>query len=127
MANVKPPAGLETRGRALWRDVMSAYQLDPAEAAMLHELARNLDECDALVALLAGQPLVVTGSRGQPRPHPLLAELREHRKASERLAAALALPAGGESVGRRRSSQQKAAVDTRWRRARTAAARSGSA
>jgi acetoin:2,6-dichlorophenolindophenol oxidoreductase subunit beta len=30
---------------------MAPYQLDPAETAMLHELARNLDEIDALAAL----------------------------------------------------------------------------
>jgi hypothetical protein len=108
----------------LWRSITAAYELDPAETAMLHELARNLDEIDALVAALAGQPVVVEGSQGQPRPNPILAELREHRKLSERLAAALALPvAGFESVGRRRSPQQHSAIDTRWRRVRAAEAR----
>lgn len=77
-----------------------------------------------MVALLAGQPMIVEGSTGQPKAHPLLAELREHRKLSERLAAALALPVGGESVGRRRSAQAKSAVDTRWRRAGVVKARS---
>jgi hypothetical protein len=123
----QPPAGLKTRGRSLWRSIMAVYQLDPAETELLHELCRNLDEIDALVAALADQPVVVEGSQGQPRPNPLLAELRAHRTLSERLAAALALPVGGEVVGRRRSSSAKAAVNTRWRRVRAAEARTGSA
>jgi hypothetical protein len=44
-----------------------ARACDPAETAMLYELARNLDEIDALVTLLADQLLIVTGSTGHPR------------------------------------------------------------
>ncbi len=105
---------------------MAVYQLDPAETAILHELARNLDEIDALVVALAGQPAMVEGSQGHPRPNPLLAELREHRKLSERLASALALPVEGvELVGRRRSAQQRSVIEERWRRVRVAEAREG--
>jgi hypothetical protein len=71
---------------------------------MLHELARNLDEIDALSALRSDQPMIVTGSTGQPKANPLSAELREHRELSERLAQAWAFPiAGAETVGHRRS------------------------
>ena len=86
---------------------------------MLHELARNLDEIDALVTLLADQLLIVTGSTGQPKAHPLRAKLREHRKLGERLAAALTLPVGAETIGRWRSPQQRATVNMRWHRLRT--------
>lgn len=120
----RPPAGLGKRGRAVWRDISASYVLDPAEVSLLTELCRTLDEIDRLSAALAGVELVVTGSTGQPRPHPLLDELREHRKVADKLAASLALPVEGEQAGRRRSAQAKQAVNQRWRRAGLAAVRS---
>ncbi|CAM3108588.1 hypothetical protein BST27_18575 [Mycobacterium intermedium] len=115
----RPPAGLQIRGKALWRDVVSTYVLDPAELALLVELCCTVDEIDRLTCALSAQEMVVTGSTGQPKANPLLAELREHRKVSERLAAALALPIPGESAGRRRSRQAKSAAQTRWNRAKS--------
>jgi len=126
-ARKRPPVGLGKRGRAMWADITETYRLDPAEVALLVELCRSIDEIDALSAALAEGPLMVTGSTGQPRPNPLLDQLREHRKVADRLAAALALPIEGESVGRRRSATAKQAVNTRWRRAGLAAARSAAA
>lgn len=106
---------LKARGRALWRNVMGKYVLDPAETALLHELCRTADELDALTAAMADQSPVVEGSQGQPRAHPLLAEIRQHRRVAENLAVALALPVDGESIGRRRSANAKAAAHARWR------------
>jgi hypothetical protein len=114
---VTPPKDLGARGRALWSAVASGYGLDPAEMEILHELARSVDEIEALAAALATVDPIVTGSTGQPRVHPIYAELRNHRKVADRLAAALALPIEGEQFGRRRSPQAKAAVNTRWQRA----------
>jgi hypothetical protein len=117
-ASSRPPAGLGARGRSLWRDVTGKYRLDPAETVLLIELARTMDEIDRLTSALDGEPLVVSGLGGTPKAHPLLAEIRDHRKLSERLAAALALPLPGEQAGRRRSPQAKSAANTRWNRAR---------
>ncbi len=89
----RPPAGLGRRGRALWRDVMAAYHLDPAEAVVLEHAAGTLDLVAGLQAELAGlEDLVVTGSRGQPLPHPVIAELRRQRLALAQLLRALRLP-----------------------------------
>jgi hypothetical protein len=119
----KPPAGLKVRGRALWRDIQAEYRLNPAETATLGALARTLDEIAALEAALVGQPFVVEGSQGQPVPNKLLAELRAHRGLADKLGISLALPAPGEHTGQRRSGQQKAAVNTRWNRAKLTEAR----
>ena len=108
-----PPKELKKRGKALWRSVIQVYKLDPAEYAILHEMASILDEIDRLSTILADSEPVVKGHAGQPRPHPLIGEIREHRKLVDKLAGALALPQPGESFGRRRSSQQKA--DTQWK------------
>src|SRR5690348_11166354 len=113
MTQSKPPRapnGLKVRGRALFREVMAIYALDPGETVLLRELCRTVDCIDAIEVQLARDGLIVMGSRGQlPKPHPLLPELREAQKLASRLVAELALPMPGEQVGRRRSPQQKAA------------------
>lgn len=113
----RAPNGLKARGKALFRQVMSIYVLDPAETVLLVEACKTLDRIDAMEAELSRDGLTVAGGRGQlPRPHPLLPELRETQKLASRLVAELALPLPGEQVGRRRSPQQKAAAGARWGR-----------
>jgi hypothetical protein len=118
MTAPKPPPGLKSRGRALWRDVQADYRLNPAEAATLGALARTHDEIADLEAALADAPVIVSGSKGQPVPNKLFAELRAHRALADKLQISLALPAPGEQTGQRRSGQQKAAAETRWRKTR---------
>ena len=118
MTSPKPPPGLKTRGRALWRDVQAAYKLNPSENVTLGALARTLDEIADLEAELAVAPLIVEGSKGQPMPNRLLGEIRSHRALADKLQISLALPAPGEQTGQRRSGQQKAAAETRWSRAK---------
>jgi hypothetical protein len=47
--------------------------------ALTEQAARVLAEIHGLEAALDGAELVVTGSTGQPKGNPLLAELRAHR------------------------------------------------
>ncbi len=68
---------------------------------------------------LAEMGAIVSGSQGQPRVNPLLAALVAHRKLCDQLCVALALPAEGEAVGRRRSAQGKLAADSRWRKTKS--------
>ena len=102
---------------AIWESISKQYVLNPGEYAILTALARTVDELERLEADMADQPTTVTGSQKQPRPHPLLGEIREHRKLVDKLANALAIPVSGEQVGRRRGAQQAAAIATRNRRA----------
>lgn len=123
MTAPKPPPGLKSRGRALWREVQAAYRLNPAETQTLGALARTLDEIADLEVALADAPLIVSGSKGQPMPNRLFAELRAHRNLADKLQISLALPAPGEQTGQRRSGQAKAAAETRWRKTRLAEVR----
>lgn len=93
MSDLKPPTGLKAAGRRLWTEVTGPYVLTPAELAMLEQACRTADELDRLERAVRALPdLTTTGSTGQLRPHPLLAELRAHRQLLERLTAALNLP-----------------------------------
>ncbi|MGA7055363.1 MAG: hypothetical protein WBZ37_29700 [Mycobacterium sp.] len=117
---ITAPSDLKTRGKGLWRGVIGTYVLNAAESAILHELCRTDDELDVLAAAMADQEPVVAGSQGQPRPNPLLAEIRQHRRVAEALVVGLALPVDGETVGRPRSVNATAAAHARWRQGKGA-------
>ncbi len=87
----KAPPGLAARGRRLWTDTTRDYDLRRDEEALLLELARTLDMIDTLEAALSRAPLLVEGTAGQPRPNPLLGEVRQHRLAAVQLFRSLGL------------------------------------
>jgi hypothetical protein len=76
----RAPTGLGARGRALWREVQRDFVLDAVEVELLHQLCATADRCDAIAAELKDQPLMTSGSVGQPRVNPLLGALREEEK-----------------------------------------------
>jgi hypothetical protein len=97
--------------------VVGKYMLTPAEVEMLGQAARTADELDRLErAVRALSELVVSGSTGQPKVHPLLEEVRRHRLLLERLTGALNLPDQDEEVGSRAGSRHaRKAAEGRWR------------
>jgi hypothetical protein len=115
--DVRPPTGLKAPGRRLWTAVAGLYVLTPAEVAMLGEACRTADELDRLERAVRALPdLVTTGSAGQLKPHPLLAEVRAHRTLLERLTTALNLPDDDQEVGLRAGSRHaRTAARGRWR------------
>ncbi|VAZ75529.1 hypothetical protein LAUMK4_02518 [Mycobacterium persicum] len=108
------PAGLQARGRALWRAVHESFELDPVESTVLAELCRCVDRIDGIEAELTGQPLTVSGSAGQPRVHPLLGALREHQKLADRLAVSLGVSMPDAAGSGRPSGHQRKAAKRRW-------------
>ena len=94
----RPPTGLRTSGRALWRAVLSDYELDEHETALLREACRTVDSIDALQVVLDLDGVMSESSQGI-RTHPALAELRQQRVTFARLLTALRIPQG-EADGR---------------------------
>jgi hypothetical protein len=97
----KPPNGLAKPGRALWREIQGVYVLDPAEEQILLQMCRLTDTLARLETELAGAETTVSGSRGQPVGHPLLAEVRLTSLALGRLSKQLALPQPKTASARR--------------------------
>jgi hypothetical protein len=112
MAAPKAPAGLDARGRRLWRDVLSGYPElaeKPAELVLLEEACRGADRLERLDEILRGDAEVWTRIR-LPRDgdedHPLtliidgaLSEARQQQNQLKQLVAALRLP--DEQTGKR--------------------------
>jgi hypothetical protein len=114
-ARKRPPRALEAAGRKLWRAVLGAYELRPDELIVLETACSCADLVAKLEAAMAGQPLVVKGSMGQEREHPLLSEQRQQRALLNRSLAQLRLPdvdgvdrgASARSVAARRAAQSR--------------------
>jgi P27 family predicted phage terminase small subunit len=80
-----PPSHLKRGGRELWRRVNSEYELTSHFLVLLRLACEALDRCDQARAAVDSAGLIVAGSEGQPRPHPLLAVERDGRLATARL------------------------------------------
>jgi hypothetical protein len=120
---VRAPAGLGKRGRALWRTVLEDWDLEAPERNLLHEAARTLDEIDAMLARIEADGWLATGSTGQPVAHPLVAAVRSHRATLAALLQRLNLPADAaepaappeQAPADPVTSKARRAADARWR------------
>ena len=117
--DLRPPSGLKGPGKRLWASVAEKYVLTAAEVEMLGQACRTADELDRLERAVRALPeLTTTGSTGQLKPHPLLAEVRAHRTLLERLTTALSLPDEDEEVGLRPGQKHgQRAIRARWKEA----------
>lgn len=114
----RAPAGLGHRGRRLWREVTDSYELSISELEVLTLAARCLDRIQGIEDVLKDEPATVEGSKGQPRAHPLCAELRSEVILAAKLLAQLSLPAdtaaGDEWSGLSTSARARKASRARW-------------
>lgn len=109
------PKGLEAKGRRLWRETVSMYELRADELDTLEDICREADLIVRLEDELDGAELVVKGSQGQDVANPIISEIRQHRATKKSLWASLKLPdEGGSSAG----NQQREAAQTRWAQTR---------
>lgn len=77
----KPPEHLSDEARALWIQVLADYEVDKgAGLALLRQALEALDGVRACQRQIAADGLMVTGSRRQKRPHPLLRVEADYRR-----------------------------------------------
>ncbi len=109
------PSDLGTRGRRFWTAAVEAYELTDSELSLLLEVCRLMDECEGLRQALAEDGTTVAGSNGQPRVHPAVGELRQHRLALGRLLSQLALPdEDDDRLATPLQARGRAAAAKRW-------------
>lgn len=112
------PADLGEDGRDLWDKITAGYELDPAELRLLAESAYLTDELATLRVSLREDGPIVTGSRGQPVPHPAIKALQDGRALLRRLLAALDLPDTDEAEPSIASQNASHAANARWQQVR---------
>lgn len=95
----RAPRGLGSSGEALWRAVLTDYELDEHETSILTQACRISDACDKLQGIVDDEGVMSESSQGT-RAHPALVELRQQGIALARLMTALRIPAGESSDGR---------------------------
>lgn len=107
----RAPKGLGTQGRALWADVVDAYDLDQHEVALLTAACRTADRLEDIADVLAQQTsLTTTNARGDLVAHPLLVEQRQQGISLSRLLASLRLPTGETEAGEPVRPQRRGAA-----------------
>lgn len=105
------PKGLEAKGKRLWRETVSKYELRADELDTLEDICREADLIVRLEEQLDGADLIVRGSQGQDVANPIISEVRQHRATKKSLWASLKLPdEGGQAAG----NQQREAAQSRW-------------
>ncbi len=108
------PAGLGSRGTALWDHVFDVYQLGPDEVEVLVEFCRTVDTAEVLAAECSSRPMV--DGRYGPTVNPAVRELRLQRAEMRHLAAALGLPdsTGQPNVESGNTKRARRAANARW-------------
>ena len=97
----KPPVALGSFGRALWRDVLEAFELhDPHHRAILAEACRVRDEIERTVETIAAEGEYVADRFQQRRAHPAVAVLRDQRALLAKLLRELGLDGAAAAESR---------------------------
>lgn len=94
-AHEKAPRGTGAAGKRLWDSVLSEYELEEHERALLVEAVRTIDLLTELEQMVKAEGSVIDSPQGR-KAHPAAVEARQQRIALARLLAALRLPAGDE-------------------------------
>ena len=89
----RPPTGTGAAGRRLWVSVVSDYEMDEHELAVLTEATRTVDLLDELDAAIRSEGAIVDSPQGR-RANPAVVEARQSRVVLARLLAALRMPVG---------------------------------
>jgi hypothetical protein len=100
----RPPKSLKRRGRQLWRDVLTGWEIHPEQHELLQNLCESHDFCDELRQILAREGPVVKDRFGVLKPHPAATILKGEVASFTALYRALALEVpGGDDIraGRR--------------------------
>jgi phage terminase small subunit len=114
----KPPEGLQTAGKALWRailaDIGPGWRLDARELHLLERSCRIEDELRELERVIDAEGLTTAGSRGQTTIHPALSEARQLRLVQQRLLGGIELCDPSDGTRSASAAHGSRAARARW-------------
>ena len=110
-----PPDHLGAAGRDLWATVGRDLVFEAHELPLLTSACEVADRIAALEAVIAEEGVTVAGSKGQPRLHPAVAEVRQSRLAMARLLGQIAIETGEGHLANAASIHGRRAATARWR------------
>jgi hypothetical protein len=90
--SVRYPKGLGASGRRLWKSVLTDYELEQHEEALLVQACRTADTLEDLQCVIDAEGVLL-----DTKPHPALVEARQQRLVLARLIVALRVPLGEEA------------------------------
>lgn len=70
--NLKPPKDLSRAGKAMWRRIITEYDLGDASLDVLHEALKALDVAETARAVVEAEGVTLADRFGQPKPHPAM-------------------------------------------------------
>jgi hypothetical protein len=118
MADLKPPAGLDSAGKRLLKaitaDIAPGWRLDARELHLLERACRVEDELRILETAVDRDGPMTTGSRGQVAIHPALSEARQLRLVQQRLLGGIELCSPSQGTQRGSSAHARRAASARW-------------
>lgn len=118
--HIEPPEVLKLRGKDFWKTLTSKYSFREDELENLRSVCLELELVDNLQfevdqAYDSGGQFQTFGSQGQAVVHPLVAELRYHRKLLADLMKSLNLPSEGQTTtAAQRSAAMREVAKARW-------------
>jgi P27 family predicted phage terminase small subunit len=78
----RPPRTLCAEARALWSSIVAEHIVDDgASFELLRQLCESVSNLRAIQRQIRKDGLMIKGSKGQMRPHPLFATEAEYRRA----------------------------------------------
>lgn len=102
-----PPAHLSGSSKALWRDVVDRFELQPEHLRLLTLGLEAIDRTDEARRILAKDGLMIVGARGAPMRHPLVDVEMQSRTAALRYFRELGLTQYLEPAEARRNLKGK--------------------
>ena len=82
MKTIRPPAHLSKESKAIWKNILSEYEIsDSGGLSILKSALEAYDRCEQARASIAKTGPIFKDRWGQPRPHPLLSTERDSRAA----------------------------------------------
>ncbi len=111
----------------MWRSVVKGlpegFEFDERELAILGLAGRQADDVAALEGIMKRDSRMVAGSKGQPRLHPAVVEVRQGRLAISRMLGELELPDAEEQPRSATSRRAGRAARARYDRVASLEAR----